>query len=175
MNKNIIKTMDNGNQIVTLPNGKQVIFTHNELQQVINNYIQTCVNTQIVGYQIVVNNEIFQDKNWCKQYMFKTKDDAIRWLHIFGYGSDINLNEDYTQIIELSLHQASGLEYIDVPQYTDDIEEYCPFCGEEVLLKSVFSNQPCPHCGQLISPCSLCNKNVCLCSLCPLQSILFKK
>lgn len=68
-----------------------------------------------------------------------------------------------------------SLEYVNVPNYSKEITEYCPHCENEVELQCIFANQVCPNCGELITPCGLCDHNVCDCENCPLQKTLFKK
>lgn len=49
------------------------------------------------------------------------------------------------------------------------IEEYCSFCGDEVLIRNDFKHkQTCPTCGAPIRPCSQCDWNVVDCRKCPL-------
>lgn len=49
------------------------------------------------------------------------------------------------------------------------VYEVCPFCEEEVKLKSVMKVQSCPSCGKLILPCSLCDSDVADCVNCQLE------
>jgi len=37
------------------------------------------------------------------------------------------------------------------------IEEFCPFCENEVELAKVLIPQKCPVCGHLLTPCTLCH------------------
>lgn len=48
------------------------------------------------------------------------------------------------------------------------IEEYCPYCENEVMLDNELKVQVCPECGHAIVPCSICSLDSC-CSPCPLD------
>lgn len=43
--------------------------------------------------------------------------------------------------------------------------EYCPHCGEEVILKAERSVQKCPNCGKWIVACSMCDGCINGCAL----------
>jgi NADH pyrophosphatase NudC (nudix superfamily) len=166
-------------------NGKTFIIGQDEVIQIVNNHIENLVYEQlyeVVGYRIQRNGKVFSIEGWFTQdQMFKTKEDLFRWLNIYGYGSGIdNTNQISVQEVKLIdladvLATDKTIEklYIHVSNYTDDITEYCPYCGEEVTIHATFANQVCSSCGQLISPCSLCDCGMCDCENCPLQKMLF--
>ena len=56
----------------------------------------------------------------------------------------------------------------------DTVEEYCPYCENEVYLKNEFKVQTCPDCGHAIVPCSICPLDECR-SVCPLDALCRQK
>lgn len=54
---------------------------------------------------------------------------------------------------------------IKIFDFEDTIVEYCPHCGNEVVLDSRFELQTCPICKNKIAPCNLCTECVKHCPL----------
>lgn len=177
------------NSVININNKFNVVFNDNKIlslsddivKEIITYYFNNDLNI-VVGYRILVNGIVFTYDGWFNEFdIFETKEDLIRWCNIFGYGCGNITRNDRFSIQEVTLAEIKdNLNdknltdfYIQVPNYDDDIDDICPHCGEEVVLKSVFSNQKCPKCGKLISPCSLCDMNICDCNNCPLQKLLF--
>lgn len=49
------------------------------------------------------------------------------------------------------------------------VDEWCPYCTQDVKLTTDFKLQKCPNCGMMIAPCSLCDWNTVKCSQCLLN------
>lgn len=158
-------TKENNQNVLNI-NGIKVELTNQQIEQIITEY-----NKKVVGYLFEVNNKLYKEENWADNEIFENAHDIWQWLNIYGYGSGIT-TDDYIKIIKVTDTDASKYNYIKT-SYNDEIVELCPHCGDEVVLKSIFANQVCPCCGNLISPCSLCDCNRCDCKNCPLQKILF--
>lgn len=155
-------------------NDENVLVVGNITIQLTDDIIKQIKNTElkeVVGYKFSVNGVEHQEDWWGENLIFQTQADVYKWLNIYGYGGGIT-KKDTIEVIEVKDYDKSKYSYHRL-SYHDDIDELCPHCGDEVVLKSIFANQVCPECGKLISPCSLCDFNKCDCKNCPLQKTLF--
>lgn len=101
--------------------------------------------------------------------VFRTVDDLNEFMDIFGWGMGITTWEH-----EEVTFPDNELRFVNVLSWDykrETITEYCPDCDTEVELKTVFSVQVCPNCGELILPCALCDHDKCDCANCPLEAI----
>lgn len=156
-------------------NGCRLSMSEKEMKSLVQQYQKTEYEEIVVGYRIEVNGEVFTDSGWLSKHLFRTISNAQTWLNIYGYGSGI-LPTDTIKIIEVKdiKGNANNYAYVNGCTYDDTITEYCYHCEREVELKTIFANQVCPCCGELITPCSLCDQNVSDCKNCPLGYLYYK-
>ena len=77
--------------------------------------------------------------------------------------------DEYAKLFNVNSAINKDNYHLKIFEVTDELVEYCPHCGYEVVLKSEFKKQNCPICNKEILPCSICDsKN---CSNCPLNNL----
>lgn len=102
--------------------------------------------------------------------VFRTKEDAVLFAELYGYGSGV---KDY-EIDEYNEEDIEEYRIVEMNDLNDTYTEHCPHCDQEVELRYDFRVQRCPSCGKLIAPCNLCNHDLCDCDNCPLARITSK-
>ena len=154
-------------------NGENLLIIDNLTIKVSDEMINQFIDSKkvVVGYKFSVNGVEHNEEWWNENDVFKTQHDVYKWLNIYGYGSGIT-KKDIINVYEVKDFDKSKYTFHEV-SYNDTIDELCPHCGSEVVLKRIFANQICPECGALIAPCSLCDFNKCDCENCPLNKIKF--
>lgn len=156
-------------------NGCRLSMSEKEMKSLVQQYQKIEQEEIVVGYHIEVNGEVFTDSGWVHNYIFRTIKNAMKWLSIYGYGSGI-MPTDTINIINVkdTKGNADIYSYLNEFSFDDTITEYCSNCRQDVELKTIFANQVCPCCKEIIAPCSLCDQDVCNCRDCPLNHIHYK-
>lgn len=95
--------------------------------------------------------------------VFRSREDAERYARLYAYGENVRKYKIDTYDPE----DIDNRQFVNAPAKDDPVDEVCPHCGNEVVLKSEFRAQRCPECGKWIAPCSLCDSDHCDCRNCP--------
>lgn len=131
--------------------------------------------TDKIYYRVIVTKGDFYNEitRWPDCYgpydVFESIDELDDFMARYAWGMGISVYD--VEEVTFKPEEIQFINVLSLANCDEYVDEMCPNCESEVTLKSVFSVQICPVCGDLILPCNMCNHDTCDCANCPLEAI----